>query len=115
MSLAEDPAGARRSQEDPGAARRTQEELGTQELLPWRSHSFAKLVALYTGFKLALAQLILRWFQAVPEGPGASKDKEKEAQEDLRKARGDPPRSLETLFGFLCLILAFPWAPMELI
>ena len=35
-------------------------------------------------------ELILRWFEAVPGGPGESQDKGKEAQEGLRRARGYP-------------------------
>ena len=44
----------------------------------------------FSPFLVHLVQLILRWFEAVPEGPGAGKDKDKEDQEDLTKVRGDP-------------------------
>ena len=37
-----------------------------------------------------IAELILRWFEAVPGCPGESQDKGKEAQEGFRRARGTP-------------------------
>ena len=36
------------------------------------------------------AELILRWFEAVPRGPGQSQDKGKKRQKGLRRARGTP-------------------------
>ena len=61
-----------------------------------------------------VAELILRWFEAVPGGPGESQDKGKEAQEGFQRPRGVPPSSSKALLGLFSLILAFPWAPLEL-
>ena len=63
------------------------------------------------NISLLKLELILRWFEAVPRGPGESQEKRKEVQEGFQRTRGVPPSSSKALLGLFSLILAFPWAP----
>ena len=64
----------------------------------------------YVGFPFK-AELILRWFEAVPEGPVESQDQGNEAQEGFQRPRGVPPCSSKALLGLFSLIPVFSWAP----
>jgi hypothetical protein len=55
-------------------------------------------------------ELILRWFEAIPESPQESQDQRKEAQETLRKAKENPLDSRSPL-GPLFFYPGFPLVP----